>query len=691
MKLLSFFSWFLIVPVVSYSQTFSSSPNGTINDLATSDFPLTVSGLASSIDTANFGVESVCMNLTHTYDSDLEIYLIAPDGTSASLVSHIGGADDNFTNTCLDYSAPVSVAIQAAPFTGTFKPMGELGLVNNNQNPNGTWILRIVDTYGGDMGTLISWSLNFGNNPAGYFSVTQSDLPIFIVETNGQTIPDEPKITADLKVIWNSDGSRNYISQTDFHYNGFCGVETRGASSSNMAKKSYSLELRDVNGFDIDSALCGFPAESDWVLSAQYADKSLIRNMFSMHLIQEMGWYAPRCRPVELILDGEYKGVYILLEKVKRGNDRIDIPKLLPTEIAGDDLTGGYILKLDKNSGNSYPGFNSQYLPWPGGDSIEISYYYPEGDVIVPQQRDYITAYVDSFETALVGPDFEDSLLGYRNFVNLESCVDAFIISELSRSIDAYRKSFFIYKDKTSNGGKLVMAPIWDYDLTFGNVDFCEGFQTDGWQYNFNYVCSGDYWLNPFWWERMAQDDGFNQAVRCRWRQLRLTSLHKDSLDGWIDQMAQTLNESQSWNYTVWPTMGTYVWPNYFVGSTYTSEIDYLKTWLHDRIDWLDINLPGDETICSYAGLNEQESGNLSLYPNPMDEQDAHVSLLLYQAQEIELTVTDALGKTVLRKTIPGTPGTNIIDWNTSGLQSGMYAINLVAGNRSWHTKGIKR
>jgi hypothetical protein len=269
--------------------------------------------------------------------------------------------------------------------------------------------------------------------------------------------------------------------------------------------------------------------------------------------------------------------------------------------------------------------------------------------------------------------------------------VDAFIISELSRSIDAYRKSFFIYKDKASNGGKLVMAPIWGYDLTFGNVDFCDGFQTAGWQYNFNYVCGGDYWLNPFWWERMAQDDGFNQSVRCRWRQLRLTSLHKDSLDAWIDQMTQTLNESQAWNYTVWPTMGTYVWPNYFVGQTYASEIDYLKTWLHERIDWLDANLPGDETVCAYAGLEEQNAGNLSLYPNPFGEQDTRVSLMLYQEQEIELIVTDAFGKIILRKNIKGTPGTNTIDWNTAGLQSGMYRIRLTAGNRSWHITGIKQ
>jgi hypothetical protein len=125
----------------------------------------------------------------------------------------------------------------------------------------------------------------------------------------------------DMGVIWNGDGNRNHMTDPFNHYNGKVGIETRGASSSGFPKKSYDIELWDVNGNDIDSALCGFPKESDWVLSAQYTDKTLMRGMLTFELYRSMGWYAPRTKPVELIINGEYLGVYILMEKVKRDND----------------------------------------------------------------------------------------------------------------------------------------------------------------------------------------------------------------------------------------------------------------------------------------------------------------------------------------------------------------------------------
>jgi len=279
-------------------QTFTSTPNAHINDYATTEFTLAASGMPQlTTDTTTFGLESVSINLTHTWDADLDIYIVAPDGTSALLVSAQGGGDDNFTNTCFNYDATQDIIGAPAPFTGTFRPMGQMGIVNNGQNANGTWKLRITDTYGGDDGTLISWSITFGSNPAGFFSIHESDLPIFVINTNGQSIPSDPKITADMGIIWNGDGNRNHVTDPFNHYNNKIGIEIRGASSSTFPKKSFTIELRDAAGNDIDSALTGFPAEEDWVLSAQYADKTLMRGMLSFSLIRKMGWYAPRSRP----------------------------------------------------------------------------------------------------------------------------------------------------------------------------------------------------------------------------------------------------------------------------------------------------------------------------------------------------------------------------------------------------------
>jgi subtilisin-like proprotein convertase family protein len=593
------------------SQTFTGN-GGQIVDYATSDFSMSVGGLAiGALDTVNFGVEQVCVDLTHTWDSDLDIYLIAPDGTMVMLVSGQGGDGDNYQNTCFRADASVSIVGQPAPFSGVFKPMGQLGLVNNGQDGNNDWTLRIVDTYPADDGQVLSWSITFGNNPATYFTIQSSSLPIFNINTNGQNIPDEPKITAQMGVIWNGEGIRNFVSDAFNHYQGVIGIETRGASSAGFPKKSYSIELRDFTGAELEQSLCGYPAESDWVLSAQYTDKTLMRGIISFEMMRQMGWWAPRSRPVELFLNGAYQGVYILMERVKRDDNRVDIAGLSANDNSGDDLTGGYILKVDKNSGSSDPGWNSRYLPLPAGDSIYISYYYPDAADITPQQTQYIKAYIDSFETALIGPDYQHPDSGYQRYVDVERAAEAFIIQELTRSIDAYRKSFYLYKDKNSNGGKIKFAPVWDYDLSFGNVDFCDGMNYWGWQIDFNYICGGDYWLNPFWFERMRTDSTFRKYVRCRWDDLRAGPFATAALHQMIDSMYQELEESQEWNFTVWPIMGQYVWPNFYIGQNYREEADTLKWWIAQRLNWLDRNLPNNGQDCSfyYLGQNEQGGG----------------------------------------------------------------------------------
>lgn len=671
------------------AQTFTSNPNQNIVDNATTDYPIVVSGLnPTQIDTAFFGLETVCINLTHTWDADLDIYIVAPDGTFATLTAALGADNDNYTNTCFNQNAVTPITQGSAPFTGTFKPLGQMGIINNGQNPNGQWKLRITDTYPADDGTLLNWSISFGSNPASYFNISSSDLPIFVINTNGLAVPDEPRIGADLGVIWHQDTARNYMTDAFNHYNGRIGIETRGASSSNFAKKSYRIELWDQNNQDIDSALCGFAPENDWILSGQYTDKTLMRGMLTFDIIRRMGWWAPHVKPVELILNGEYKGVYLLMEKVKRDNNRIDIAKLDSIDISGDDLTGGYIIKLDKNSGQSSPGWTSPYAPWPSGSSIEFSYEYPDATEIMPQQIDYIQAYVDSFEDALAGPNFADPLVGYRNYVDINSCVDAFIISEFSKNIDAYRKSFFMYKDKNSNGGKLVMAPIWDYDLTYGNVDFCNGQFYSGWQYNFNYVCGGDFWLNPFWFERMTQDPSFNDLVKCRWNELRLNVLNKQRIDNWIDSTAQVLNESQAWNFTVWPILGNYVWPNYYIGQSYQEEVDTLKWWIGKRGDFLQNSLPGNASSCNLVGQrNTLPSDELQLFPNPFAN-ELNAQIYCTEQEYVEIVFYDMLGHAVINKKVKVNAGLNNLELlEGNEIEAGVYHLTLKSANQQWVKK----
>ncbi|MDQ3108984.1 MAG: CotH kinase family protein, partial [Bacteroidota bacterium] len=453
----------------AFSQTYTGG-SGPINDLATNDFPLVVSGLSpATIDTTIFGLETVCVDFTHTYDADLEIRIIAPDGTSAILSSGNGGSGQNYTNTCFNNSATTPIIQGSAPFTGTFIPQGQMGFVNNNQNGNGTWILRVIDSWGGDAGNMISWSITFGNNPAGYFSFSSSNLPVVVINTS-QTIPDSPKIMCDMGIIYNGTGNRNYLTDPWNHYNGKIGIEMRGSSSQGFPKKSYGLELWDVNGNAIDSSILGMPKESDWCLIANYTDKSLLNNSLSYYLSREMGWYAPRWQFVEVVIDGQYMGVYLFTEKIKRDNNRVDIAKLQPTDITGDDVTGGYIIKVDKSTASSGAGWTSSFAPAvaPNGQTIYFQYDYPSDVNIVPQQETYIQMYVDSFETALSGPNFADTAIGYAHYIDVNSFIDYFLVDEMAKNVDGYRLSTYLYKDKRSNGGKLTIGPTWDFDIAWG-------------------------------------------------------------------------------------------------------------------------------------------------------------------------------------------------------------------------------
>jgi len=191
-------------------------------------------------------------------------------------------------------------------------------------------------------------------------------LPLIIVETDGnRSIPDEPKIDASMRVIDNGSGNYNKPDDPANDYDGRIGIELRGSSSQFLFdKKNYGIETRTAANQDTSVSLLGLPVEEDWVFHGPFSDKTLMRNMLAFKLAESFDTYASKFKPFELILNGDYKGVYILMERVKRDNDRIDIARLEEDENSGDALTGGYIIKVDKFDGNNSGfGFESQYRP----------------------------------------------------------------------------------------------------------------------------------------------------------------------------------------------------------------------------------------------------------------------------------------------------------------------------------------
>ncbi len=673
----------LALSVTSYAQTFTGT-SGNIQDNQELVKSLTVSGLPANLNQTTFGLEQVCLSISHTWDADLTATLEAPDGTQVVLFSAIGEGGDDFDGTCLRGTG-ISIVTQDAPFSGTFKAMNPLGIINNNQNPNGTWKLRIYDSANGDEGTLDSWSITFGSNPAIHQPFTSSNLPLVILNTNGQAIPDEPKIQAHMKIINNGAGNLNFVTDFPNAYNNNIGIERRGSTSADFPQKSYGFETRDINGTQKDTVLLGLPAEHDWILYAPYNDKTCMRNILTYELANQMQHYASRTILCELVLNDQYQGIYVLMEKIKRDANRVDIAKLLPTDISGDDLTGGYIVKIDKTTGTNSDGWTSNYQSEDNSD-INFLYHYPKADDIQPQQKEYIQAYIDSFETALASPSFANPLTGYRKYSVPETFIDFLILNEISKNVDGYRLSTFMHKEKDSKGGKLRMGPMWDFNLAWWNADYCGGDSYTGWQYEQSGGCLGDFQL-PTWWTRMTEDPWFQDELKCRWTILRQGVLSTDSLHAKIDSIAQLIDQAKDRHFEQWPLLGIYTWPNPDpIPADYPGEVAAIKSWVLNRASWIDNNIIG---TC-HLGLIQQEIASLSAYPNPFNE-NLTISWFSAGMSNTLIKLFDLQGNQISSIEKAPSYGTNEITLNSfPALSSGIYWIEIQEGTSISRMKLVK-
>ena len=509
-----------------------------------------------------------------------------------------------------------------------------------------------------------------------------SNLPIFVINTHGQRIPDEPKIEVDLGIIYNGEGIRNKITDPFNEFNGKIAIEIRGSSSQMFPKKQYGFETIDSTGEDKDVSLLGFPAESDWILYAPYSDKSLIRNVLAYKLANNIGRYASRSRLCELVLNDEYMGVYVLLEKIKRNKDRVDISKLTEADTTGDNLTGGYILKIDKKDGGYNSGWYSDYRPYSNAwQTIYIQYHYPKPESILDVQKKYIKSIVDSFETTMNSPEFADTLKGYTSFIDVESFVDYFILSELSKNVDAFRLSFFFYKDKNSKDKKIKAGPLWDLNLGFGNSDYYNASSTEGWQINYLTTdptfLQSDYYQVPFWWKKLFSDKEFKNKIKLRWKEFRENELSIPNIMAIIDSITILLSESEERNFERWDILDEYIWPNAYVGGSYENEISYLKNWIINRLNWMDEEL---DFIDDVSEKGKPVANNYYLfqnYSNPFNPS----TMIKYKIPEsglVTIKVYDALGREIATLVNEEKPvGSYEIKFDGSNLSSGVYFYRL--------------
>lgn len=401
----------------------------------------------------------------------------------------------------------------------------------------------------------------------------ESNLPILVIDTVGQTIVDGPWFDCFMAVMdVDEKTGRSSISGTQ-DFAGTIGFKLRGTFSLLLyPKNNYAVEVRDEKGNDLSVSILGYPTEADWLLHGPYADKSLMRNHIAFEWSNEIGRYAVRTQFVELYLDSSYHGVYVFMEKIKRDRDRVDIERLLGSSIVEPAVKGGYILKKDR--------------PEPDESGLQtdqgtvLNHVYPKEANIAPEQSAWILDYLNQFETALYGEDFKDPEIGYARYIDVDSFIDHHLLTELLKNIDGFRLSTFMFK---SREGKLNMGPLWDFNLALRNAFNFGGPDPEGW---YSDVISGDDYP---WYPRLFEDVDFEQKYIDRWNFLFKNVLTLEYLLGTLDEAVTILGEAVARNFMRWPILGITIVPNIKpVAETYEAEIDLMKFWIEERVFWIE-------------------------------------------------------------------------------------------------------
>jgi spore coat protein CotH len=421
--------------------------------------------------------------------------------------------------------------------------------------------------------------------PALAQNFTDSNLPIVIINTDidpntGQpiVIPDEPKVLATMKIIFRPDGSRNYVSDQNnpdyLDYNGRIGIETRGSTSQMLPKKPYGLTtLQDDNVTNNNVPLLGMPEENDWILNSFAYDPSLLRDYLSYQLSNNIGVYATRTVYCEVMVNGDYKGLYILMEKIKIDSERVNLVKLTPDDNTMPMITGGYITKADKPTGGDPVAW---YMTSHSGPGVWVEYIHdnPKPEDISTQQHNYIHQVFLDLQSVCTAHN-ASLINGYPSKIDIPSFIDFMIINELASNVDAYQFSTYFHKDR---GGKLRAGPVWDHNLTYGNDLFMWGFDrshTNVWQ--FNYENRG----SKFWKDLFDSPD-FKCYLAKTWNAYAAPgeALHYITINTLIDIIVDTITEASIREHQRWGTIGNHA-----------EHIDSMKTWIQTRINWLNINL----------------------------------------------------------------------------------------------------
>ena len=459
------------------------------------------------------------------------------------------------------------------------------------------------------------------------------DLPIIFIDTKQQCLDNKvtEKIPGTMKVL---DGATNNVADSAKGTFYDIGIKVRGQSSAMFPKPGYSLEVRDDKGEGMNVSLFGLPPADDWVLHGPYVDKSMLRNALAYWLFRQAGRYAPRTKHFDLYINGVYRGVYVMVEKIKRGKYRVNISKLKETDIAGDSLTGGYLWAFDKvgtntgGAGNNNKGgieaegFNTS-------DGLNVILHYPKKANIQREQEEYLKKYLNDLEALFKNGKNGD---GYEKYVDVGSAVDYVLHQEITNNGDSYWCSFFLHKPKNKTNkegvyteGKVTLGPPWDFNLAMSNGGMYgsggNSWQIEskgggggggGWGGGFGGGWGGGMgslkapnWLTGLW-----KRSDYQNELKTRWAELRSGVWHTKVMDAYLDSMKTYLKNAADRNFKRWPNLGKnsgqgdkdpepmkYCSSNGGSGgmgmggnnaNTWDGEVEHLRKKMKERMQWMD-------------------------------------------------------------------------------------------------------
>jgi hypothetical protein len=377
-------------------------------------------------------------------------------------------------------------------------------------------------------------------------------LPIFWIDAEGPEIPRETFVKGQLRLDGNGSGT---------HYSEPIGLEIRGRGNSTwgMPKKPYRIR------FNQNTSVLGLPATRNWVLLANFADKTLLRNDVAFELGRQLtSDFVPRSNFVELFLNGEYQGTYQLTDQIRVEAARVNIPSLRPGDTDSAIITGGYLLEIDERlDANTW--FYSKTF------NLPVCIKDPENPN--QAQLNYITNYFNKMEEMIMSENAADPENGLEKYIDLQSFLDWFLVNELTKNNDAvFFSSVFMHKNRN---GKLKMGPLWDFDIALGNVIYHDNASPEGW-----WIRTSNLYFNLF------KNPVFESKLKARWAEWKNDKL--PNIFNHINNRSNKLRFAQEQNFNKWGTLYTNTWPNSVVLGTYENEVQYLKDWLNKRIIWMD-------------------------------------------------------------------------------------------------------